>query len=525
MYSIHALEFGTAFDEVYQLNLLHQLQCFTVVHSKFVLLLQSLAHSSLKPLEPELVDISLPRLTLQTNVPGIKQLHFPEPLCYSDSPAIQRTPSYHRHKRSQSAKIVTAQSRTSSRSFLRSRLPPPSPSSDFIIRQSYFSPWRRILESTSPTKIPEPPSTRRRRFVNAANWSESSLSTSTRLSMIQEKRGSRSVPRSRVSFQSPHDIHLATSRLHAPVLRVFVPCSEMDDTSIAACEDQLTDAGLWDHLSIGDIVCNLGCMPPPPPSEDDPQQYIVGAASASMISEPSSLGYMNTSEDIAWLVFDGFGLVQYSPVAEPPPLKDALTLVTPHYYSHILPNSAHPFFTLDLYSRLSRYRGSVNSTRGKTLPPPAPPKFELVTILMKVTSPRSPGGYAMVKRYKWTATIKGIKAALSGNLEVGSGWLTDQWTLEVDGTFEGKKMLDSLFSPAGAHTAGDWARGDWVWEIDRQRSNPNSTWFRFVHFRLTSLLRGNSLLAQVTRKFGGLRPATGPYYSRSIKPHIGGPHF
>ena len=92
----------------------------------------------------------------------------------------------------------------------------------------------------------------------------------------------------------------------------------------------------------------------------------------------------------------------------------------------------------------------------------------------------------MVKRYKWVATIKGVKTALSGNVEVGNGWLTDQWALEVDGTFEGRRMLESFLS--NADVSRRWARGDWVWEIDRQRSNLNMTWFRFVHFRHTSSL-------------------------------------
>ena len=378
--------------------------------------------------------------------------------------------------------------------FKRSRMPLPPPSSDFIIRQSYFSPWRRILESSSSIKTPEPTSPRRRRFINSSSWSDSSLSTSTRLSIIQEKRRSTSVPHMRILFQSPHDTHLATSRLHAPVLRVFVPCSELNDISIAACEDQLTDAGLWDHLSVGDIVCNLGYMPPFPLDDGVPQQDPIIAASTSMESPPASLSDTSTPDDTIWLVYDGFGLVPYSPIVEPPPLKDALTLVTPYYYSHILPSSAHPFFTLDLYSRLSRFRGSVDGAQGITFSPPSTPRFELVLMPMKVRSPKLPGGFAMVKRHRWVATIKGMKAALSGDLEVGIGWLTDEWALEVDGTCEGRRTLESLLYPSGAHIGGNWARGEWVWEVDRQKSGLNTTWLRFVHFRLISLLCGLDFL-------------------------------
>jgi hypothetical protein len=267
---------------------------------------------------------------------------------------------------------------------------------------------------------------------------------------------------------------------------VFVPCSELNDTSIAICEDQLADAGLWDHLSIGDIVCNLGYIPPPLPEDDLLEEPFV-RASGSMRSQLSSLGNRNPipTDDVVWLVYDGFGLVQYSPTVEPPPLKDALTLVTPYYYSHIMPNSAHPFFTLDLYSRLSRLRECMDGTGGNGFPPPVPPKFELTGMLTKVRSPRSPGGYAMVKRYKWVATIKGIKAVVSGDIEVGSGWLTDEWVLEVDGTVEGRRMLDSLLSATDDRVAAGWIQGDLVWEVDKQRSNFSKTWLRSVHLRLT----------------------------------------
>jgi len=263
---------------------------------------------------------------------------------------------------------------------------------------------------------------------------------------------------------------------------VFVPCSELNDTSIAACENQLVDADLWDHLSVGDVVCNLGYIPPSPlPELEGP----IEGASASIGSWPSSLGSGGATDDATWLVYDGFGLVQYSPAVESPPLKDALTLVTPYYYSHILPGLAHPFFTLDLHSRLSNFRELVNGAGRNARPPPVPPKFELIAMHTKVRSPQSPGGYAMVKRYKWAATIKGIKAAIPGDVEVGSGWLTNEWVLEVDGTVEGRRMLDSLLSVASAHVSTGWARGDWVWEVDRQRSNFHKTWFRSVHFRLS----------------------------------------
>jgi hypothetical protein len=55
--------------------------------------------------------------------------------------------------------------------------------------------------------------------------------------------------------------------------------------------------------------------------------------------------------------------------------------------------------------------------------------------------------------------------------EVGSGWLTDKWVLEVDGTVEGRRMLDSLSSMAGDRVAVGWVQGDSVWEVHMRRSN------------------------------------------------------
>jgi len=52
--------------------------------------------------------------------------------------------------------------------------------------------------------------------------------------------------------------------------------------------------------------------------------------------------------------------------------------------------------------------------------------------------------------------------------------------LEVDGTVEGRRMLDSLLSTPDPQVADDWARGDWVWEVDRQRSGSSRVWFRLL---------------------------------------------
>ncbi|KAL0579058.1 hypothetical protein V5O48_002951 [Marasmius crinis-equi] len=89
---------------------------------------------------------------------------------------------------------------------------------------------------------------------------------------------------------SPHDLVLATSRLRAPVLRVYVPCSELSDSSselasssssrraginvngqgratsapvssIQQVEAELIRAGVWEWMQGGEVVVNFGYMP------------------------------------------------------------------------------------------------------------------------------------------------------------------------------------------------------------------------------------------------------------------------
>ena len=132
---------------------------------------------------------------------------------------------------------------------------------------------------------------------------------------------------------SAHDLFLATSRLRAPVLRVFVPCTELDEAAIVACEEQLIKNGLWEHLSDGDIVCNFGYVPPVSPQ-----------------SESTRTGEQQPTEDgqrQKWLMFNGYCLVPYIPPS-PPPLESPLTLPSPFYFAHILPAFVDPVFVLAL---------------------------------------------------------------------------------------------------------------------------------------------------------------------------------
>ncbi|TFY81222.1 hypothetical protein EWM64_g2794 [Hericium alpestre] len=227
---------------------------------------------------------------------------------------------------------------------------------------------------------------------------------------------------------SLHDIRMATSRLRAPILRVFHPCTEVDENAIVACETQLDEAGLWEHLSTGDIVCNLGYMP----AEEEHN------SSSDVSSEPGS-------PNRVWLLFDGQALVPYAPPAQLP-LADPLTLPSPLYYAHIFPPPTNPTFML-------------------TLPHSAAPQLSLVHLPVEVRSPQSPSGFVRVKRYKWIAHLPA--QARPG---LGEGW-QGQWVLEGEGTTEGKAML--LEAIRGAHIERKW-------ELVVEKSNGARTWLRLL---------------------------------------------
>jgi hypothetical protein len=397
-------------------------------HSRFVLLLQSLAHSSSSPMS-EIENIpwssSFP--------PAFKELHFPAPLSYHElglrnSSVISiRNVSTTRTKKSNVAP-GPARLRKGNSIFRSSKPRPPPPSSDPALRQ-YSDTWRRSLRP-SLWALDEFGNFKSQRPQLASDDFSSdafSLTPSTRFAASDRDHsplGAR--------YTSPHDFELASSRAHAPVLRVFVPCTTLDDTSIAACEDQLIDAGLWTHLSEGDIVCNLGYVPPKNPEP---------ATNEDSCPLPSAL----------WLLFDGSNLVPYSP-SDPPPVRDVLTLPSPFYYSHILPPLSNPTFVLDLPPHLS-------------LPNSPRPQFSLAPVMTKVKSPRSTGGFAMVKQYKWLAILGGPKA------DVGPVWQTE-WIFEGEGTTEGKRLLNELI------TRREKSNERWVWEIEREKCSQTRIWFK-----------------------------------------------
>ncbi|KAJ7761900.1 hypothetical protein DFH07DRAFT_771219 [Mycena maculata] len=427
-------------------------------HSRFVLLLQALAHSSTLPLPPdrEETDWSLPSVE-----PNLRRLTFPAPLSHVPPPASAPEPippprSGRGRKSVDSARqdklplATRSLSRPANRLSLfrhSSKVLPP-PASEPRSLKFYTSGWRHPLSlasgSTSDDEWGRKPLERPHRRFASVNLSSdsSSFSNSPSPPISRESTIEFSSIRHNISY---HDLSLATSRARAPVLRVFVPCSTLDLSedcdSIALCEDQLYDSGLWTHLSTGDIVCNLGYLPPHTPDE-------LGSSDGSFPDSAASEQSLQNRR--RWLLFNGDSLVPFSP-PESPPLSNPFILPSPCYYTHIMPPLTNPVFTV------------------RSFPPCDDiPQFRLVNASTKVKSPHSPTGYALVKRSVWTARVW---KQVAQDDEIGLGW-QGEWVLEGDGTREGQKvLLDCLRGVRGPLRE---------WQLVREKSVGDRLWFRLI---------------------------------------------
>ncbi|OCH95347.1 hypothetical protein OBBRIDRAFT_573224 [Obba rivulosa] len=408
-----------------------RLVALTQAHSRFVLMLQSLVYSAApSPTFDESDDVLGYLSSFRApQYAGVKELEFPAPLFFFGSeqrqgvPVVEDTASTASHRRTGSACSGASSSpprlsRTSTRAssdlqalvqrpqrprsrfrsmsiFGGSKVPPPPPSSDPMALRCYSNSWRRSLRppprarlsvisasaSDDEGSLKMPP----RRFGSVAYSSESSLSSPSPSSRSNVDNTDSSNSRERARElppapapiavprgASPHDLWLATSRTRAPVLRAFVPCTALDEDALAACEEQLADAGLWEHLSVGDVVCNFGYVPPP-------EETRAGAGATQK-----------------WLLFNGYNLVPYTPPA-PPPLASPLALPSPFYYAHILPPFSDPVYVLSL--------PPLGGPRGHAHARDAQMQLSLAHLHTRVRSPHAPSGFALARKYMWLARL------------------------------------------------------------------------------------------------------------------------
>ncbi|KIY69106.1 hypothetical protein CYLTODRAFT_421033 [Cylindrobasidium torrendii FP15055 ss-10] len=290
--------------------------------------------------------------------------------------------------------------------------------------------------------------------------SASTGATTPPLLFAQDRGKSPSPPPPVNAFSSsPHGIDMAMSRVRAPILRVYVPCSDLTEVpdfldasylesmggsmSIQRCEEQLTESGLWAHLSTGDIVCNLGYVPPALGEETGSDEQV------SRIRRQSRSAQQEVRK---WLIFNGSFLVPFCPPEDLLPLDDPITLPSPFYYDHIVSSGTNVRLTLQQLP--TPHRGHA-------------PVTQLVHSVINVPSPHSRGGMASVKRWAWTARAKA--AGISSGM--GIGW-EGEWVFEGDGTIEGRQyLLDCIAGHVpGPHNC----------ELVRDRSGRGRVWLRLL---------------------------------------------
>ncbi|KAJ3535591.1 hypothetical protein NM688_g6958 [Phlebia brevispora] len=474
----------------------------THTHSRFVLLLQSLAHGGLAFTSE--IDADDYALTPPVGPPaqalsGLRELVFPQPLAvfeHADQFADQtnrrddnstmerltrtstngsaRLPGYSTNSAPHASADFQSlmAKKPTSKKLLRpvisalgggQKAPPPPPQANPPALAYYVGAWRRNTVGRRPAMKSYPPSeddefslsrpaTRRSSSAHpstASSIASSSPSTSgsnsngdTDASSFSPRDTSKpplfrdTASASRPNPASPHDLSVATSRFRAPLLRVFVPCSVLDEIAISMCEEQLVQAGLWDLLSTGDIICNFGFVPSQDSSDSQSSK-----SSAKSDRDCSTVSTFRRQ----WLIFNGYCLVHYIPPS-PPPIERALTLPSPFYYSHILPANTEPRFVMSLPPLQHRNAGFYGVN------PDGP--FAQLTL----------------------STARGQKQVQ----RLGEGW-QGEWVLEAEGTQEGKQQLLDAVKPG---PDGSTPRG--LWEIVRDKSGGGRIWIKLIRSNIDS---------------------------------------
>jgi hypothetical protein len=398
-------------------------QTLTLTHSRFILYLRSRSNLSISLDEDERVQTP----------PGLatKELCFPAPLSY---PSLNSSPPVPLHRPLTQSATPDTPSKTKVLRRLsivpkKADSPPPPPSPRISPPPTLFGSRRLSRLSQSTPKVTpstfeaqlSPPSS-----FGAHNRSQSAYDTlaGPRHRDGQHMPRSRSTPHVETtpsaslggSSHSIAPVHpsvdslsgaAAASSLHslsrvwwqarAPILRVFVPCSVLDETTLHACMVQLTAAELHKHLAPGDLVINFGYVP----------EHAEGA-----------------EEDVGWMIYDGERLMPLThriPVYNP-----TFALPSPFYYSHVLPPTSNPRFVLTIPRRRTQ---AAAFTHGR--------------MVSTVASVMSPTGRVRVNLTAWMARIEGVR------------W-GSEWILEAEGTKEGKGFLEAAIASADVGGDQEW---------------------------------------------------------------------
>ncbi|KAH7918959.1 hypothetical protein BV22DRAFT_1041326 [Leucogyrophana mollusca] len=488
----------------------HKLATLAHTHSRFVLLLQSLVHSSPipPPHEPDSsrhpVRFPSPSSVTGSSPHGLRELTFPAPLSYvpdaaevsppsastpgSDSgPNSRRPAKAGKGLRDQSGQNTSPLSRNeqiggsvrlSDHSGLRT-----ATSNSISGTSSIKAPRTRRLSIFNANKLPPPPPVEPRslKYYNAG-WRRSVAPGSApgQLAPFSRASGFASEDDFRKPFGRPHrrtaSVELSsasssvsgspsppfTRRTTAETLAPLPSPNSPHDLHTAISRTRapvlrvfvpcngLSAAAITaceEQLLAGGLWEHL--------STGDIVCNFGYVPSTPEPADTASSSYLDPDGDVpqkTWLLFNGFALVPFIPPS-PPPLSDPLSLPSPFYYTHLLPSHVHPYFAF--------------------APPGGggAPELTLVHTASRVRSPHSPSGWALAKKYMWVARARVGMSILAEDDGLGEGW-RGEWVLETEGTKEGRQTLIDCLTTGGEE--------DFVWELVREKSGSGRMWLKLI---------------------------------------------
>lgn len=508
-----------------------QLQHFTNVHSRFVLLLRSRAPAW--SLLPDFADDPVWRLgSTPDQWPNLRELTFPAPLSYPDPsaptkekgnrPTPSRSSSISSSKKQQCLKPIISflglrgssgrRNHAPSYPVSHPRHPTGGRSDTYPVYSAHIRPdgvredgtiGSTLLRRSSKKPPPPPPEYTPKALKDHRRRSRMSTSYSlgsrqTQLHPLSEHH----LEDDTALFTPPRPAHLRANSL---------PASVSSSSSLGRRRGSVSPTlagvpvgGGSSLASPHDLVLAATKSKAPVcrifvPSEDMSTSTLL-ACEGQLVSAGlwrylktgdivCNLGYIpvlddkprsissGTGEQWSWLVFNGESLVPYQP-SLPPADLNAFEIPSPMYYTHIMPSFAiNPRFFVVI--------APVPEGQRKRQP-----DLTLTQLSSSMPSPATKSGlagFARVKHFAWVGRVDGAEILATWRSHAGDdlnadfygfcgdGWAT-QWVVEAEGTKEGKEGLLEALDPSvgGENTPAT------EWELVRDKCTPGRLWLRLI---------------------------------------------